>query len=114
LNTQRKTFRCHQYLFGQSGRVALKQVVLKFYLNRKACQYITVYGLEAFALHKFTLKSLDSSVDCSLMKLFKTSFFETIIECQKLFMFQLPSVMLADGIYNLQKMESIAALFQIS
>jgi hypothetical protein len=72
-----------------------------------------MHGLEAFALDKSILQSLDFTVNCFFfMKPFKTSAMKIVTECQQIFMFKLHSVMFADRIYNQQtKIDSILPLY---
>ena len=97
-------------MFGKVGRIASEEVTLS--LCNSKCLPILLYGLEAFALNESTLQSLDFSVNRFFMKLFKTSSMAIITECQTMFMFKAPSVILADRAHNLRKkMEYFRALF---
>ena len=57
---------------------------------------ILLYGLQASPLNKTILRSLDFSVNRFFMKLFNTSDIQTVIECQLIFGFKLPSAIIAD------------------
>ena len=53
-----------------------------------------LYGLEACALNKSQMASLDFVVDRFSMKLFNTNNIDTVKACQELFSFELLSVAL--------------------
>ena len=59
------------------------------------CMPILLYGLEAFSLYNYQLKSLDFVINRFFMKLFKTSNTNIVSNCQEQFNFALPSVQLA-------------------
>ena len=56
---------------------------------------ILLYGLEAFSLYNYQLKSLDFVINRFFMKLFGTSNIHVVSDCQEQFNFVLPSVQLA-------------------
>jgi len=56
---------------------------------------ILLYGLEAFSLYNYQLKSLDFVINRFFMKLFRTSNMRVVSDCQEQFNFVLPSVQLA-------------------
>lgn len=60
------------------------------------CVPILIYGLEAFNLTESAIKSLDFSVSCFFMKLFKTINAGIISECERFFHLTLPSVLLTE------------------
>ena len=51
-----------------------------------------LYGLEACALNKSQMASLDFVVNRVFMKLFNTNNIDTVKACQEFFSFELPSV----------------------
>ena len=54
-----------------------------------------LYGLEACALNKSQMASLDFVPNRFFMKLFNTNNIDTVKACQEFFSFELPSVQLA-------------------
>jgi len=56
---------------------------------------VLLYGLEACALNKHQIASLDFVINRFFKKLFKTNNIEIIKACQEFFGFQLPSVQIA-------------------
>ena len=56
--------------------------------------YSYSYELDACPVNKTDLRSIDFTVDRAFMKLFKTGNIEIVRECQALFGFKLPSVLL--------------------
>jgi len=54
-----------------------------------------LYGLEAFSLYSYQLKSPDFVINRFFMKLFRTSNMHVVSDCQEQFNFVLPSVQLA-------------------
>jgi len=56
---------------------------------------ILLYGLEAFSLYNYQLKSLDFVINRFFMKLLRTSNMHVVSDCQEKFNFVLPSVQLA-------------------
>ena len=54
-----------------------------------------LYGLQAFSLYNYQLKSLDFVISRFFMKLFRTSYMHVVSDCQEQFNFVLPSVQLA-------------------
>jgi len=65
-------------------------------LIKSKCLPILLYGLEACPLNKTSLTPLDFSVNRFFMKLFNTNDIQTVIECQLIFSFKLPSAIVAD------------------
>ena len=61
-----------------------------------------LYGLEAFALDKAGMESLDLSVNRFFMKLFKTSSAEIVTVCREMFNFELSSIVPAELAKKLQ------------
>jgi len=54
-----------------------------------------LYGLQAFSLYNYQLKSLDFVISRFFIKLFRTSNIHLVSDCQEQFKFVLPSVQLA-------------------
>jgi len=79
--------------FGKIGRTASEEVVLQ--LISAKCMPILLYGLEAFSLYNYQLKSLDFVINRFFMKLFRKSNMHVVLNCQEQFNFVLPSVQLA-------------------
>jgi hypothetical protein len=99
-------FGANNVIFGKTGRVASKEVVLSL---TKLFASIILYGLEAFTLNESTLHSSDLTVNRFFVQLFLE--WKLSLNAKNIHV-QIASVMLADCIYNLQrKMESVAALF---
>ena len=69
------------------------EVVLQLISTK--CMPILLYGLEAFSLYNYQLKSLDFVINRFFMKLFRTSNIHVVSDCQEQFNFVLPSVQLA-------------------
>ena len=60
------------------------------------------YGLEACAINKSQMASLDFVVNRFLMKLFNTNNIDTVKACQEFFSFELPSVELAKRVVKFE------------
>ena len=58
------------------------------------CMPILQYGLEAFSLYNYRLKSLDFVINKFFIKLFRTLNMHVVSDCQEQFNFVLPSVLL--------------------
>jgi len=56
---------------------------------------VLLYGLEACALNKSQMASLDFVANRFFMKLFNTNSIDTVKACQEFFSFELPSEQLA-------------------
>jgi len=56
---------------------------------------VLLYGLEACALNKSQIASLDFVINRFFMKMFKTNNIEIVKACQQYFSFDLPSVVLS-------------------
>ena len=76
-------------IFGKIGRIASEEVVLQ--LIKSKCVPVLLYGLEACALNKSQVASLDFVVNRFFMKLFNTNNIDTVKACQEFFSFELPS-----------------------
>ena len=61
-----------------------------------------LYGLEAFALNKSQMASLDFVVNRFFMKLFNTNNVDTVKACQEFFSFELPGVELAKRVVKFE------------
>ena len=61
-----------------------------------------LYGLEACALNKSQMASLDFVVNRVFMKLFNTNNIDTVKACQEFFSFELPSVQLAKRVVKFE------------
>ena len=61
-----------------------------------------VYGLEACALNKSQMASLDFVVNRFFMKLFNTNNIDTVKACQEFFSFELPCVQLAKRVVKFE------------
>ena len=61
-----------------------------------------LYGLEAYALNKSQMASLDFVVNRVFMKLFNTNNIDTVKACQEFFSFELPSVQLAKRVVKFE------------
>ena len=59
---------------------------------KSKCVPVLLYGLEACALNKSQMASLDFVVNRFFMKLFNTKNIDTVKACQEFFSFELPSV----------------------
>ena len=66
---------------------AIQEVVLQ--LISAKCMPILLYGLEAFSLYNYQLKSLDFVINRFFMKLFRTSNMHVVSDCQEQFNFVL-------------------------
>ena len=93
-HAKRLFYRAVNGIFGRIGRTASEEVILE--LIKSKCLPILLYGLEACPLNKTSLRSLDFSVNRFFMKLFNTSDIQTVVECQLIFGFKLPSAIIAD------------------
>lgn len=82
-------YRAVNAIFGKVGRLASEEVVLE--LVRSKCIPILLYGLECCPVNTSELRSLDFTVTRFLMKLFKSSNNDLIIDCRRHFNFCLPS-----------------------
>jgi len=63
---------------------------------------VLLYGLEAYALNKSQMASLDFVVNRVFMKLFNTNNIDTVKACQEFFSFELPSVQLAKRVVKFE------------
>jgi len=93
-DAKRSFYRAVNWIFGRIGRTASEEVILE--LIKSKCLPILLYGLEACPWNKTSLRSLDFSVNRFFMRLFNTSDIQTVIECQLIFGFKLPSAIIAD------------------
>ena len=99
-HAKKSFFRACNAIFGKIGRIATEDVTLHLFHSK--CIPVLLYGLEAFALNKASLQSLDFSVNRFLMKLFKTSSIVIVNECRGMFGIKLPSSVLAERAVKLQ------------
>jgi len=90
---KRGFYRAANSIYGKIGRTASEEVVLQLIYAK--CMPILLYGLEAFSLYNYQLKSLDFVINRFFMKLFRTSNMHVVSDCQEQFNFVLPSVQLA-------------------
>jgi len=97
---KRGFYRAANSIFGKIGRVASEEVVLKLIKNK--CVPVLLYGLEACALNKSQMVSLDFVVNRFFMKLFNTNNIDTVKACQEFFSFELPSVQLAKRVVKFE------------
>jgi len=72
---KRGFYRAANSIFGKIGRIASEEVVLQ--LIKYKCVYVLLYGLEACALNKSQMTSLDFVVNRFFMKLFNTNNIDT-------------------------------------
>ena len=75
---------------------------------------ILLYGLEACHLTKADICSLDFTVNRVFMKLFRTGNIEVVRDCQAFFNFDLPSVLLHNGLINLLVTIEILAMMCVN
>lgn len=80
-------------IFAKIGRLASEEVFLQ--LVRQKCIPILLYGLDVCSLSKRNIQSLDIAVNRVLIKLFKTSNIDIIIDCRDMFDIKLLSVQLS-------------------
>ena len=66
------------------------------------CVPVLLYGLEACALNKSQMVSLDFVVNQFFVKLFNTNNIDTVKACQEFFSFELPSVQLAKRVVKFE------------
>ena len=90
---KRGFYRAANSTFDKIGRIASEEVVLR--LIKSKCVPVLLYGLEACALSKSLIASLDFVVNRFFMKLFNTNNIETVKACQEFFSFELPKDQLA-------------------
>jgi len=92
---KRGFYRAANSIFGKIGRTASEEVALQLIFTK--CMPILLYGLEAFSLYNYQLKSLEFVINRFFMKLFRTSNMHVVsdCQCQEQFNFVLPSVQLA-------------------
>jgi len=101
LSSNRKAFyRSANAIFGKIGRIASEEVVLQ--LVKSKCISSLLYGLDACALTKSELSTLDFTVNRFFLKLFKTGNIEVVKNCQAYFDFSLPSVIWAERAKKLE------------
>jgi len=87
-------YRAVNGIFGRIGRMASEEVILEQIKTK--CLPILLYGLEVSPLSKTNLRSLDFPINRFFTKLFNTSNMQTATECQSIFDFRLPSVIIPD------------------
>ena len=97
---KRGFYRAANSIFGKIGRIASEDVVLQ--LIKSKCVPVLLYGLEACALNKSQMASLDFVVNRFFMKLFNTNNIDTVKSCQEFFSFELPSVELAKRVVKFE------------
>jgi len=71
-------------------------------LIKSKCVAVLLYGLEACALNKSQMASLDFVVNRFFMKLFNTNNVDTVKACQEFFSFELPGVELAKRVVKFE------------
>ena len=69
-----------------------------------------LYGLEACAVNKSQMASLDFVVNRFFIKLFNTNNIDTVKACQELFSFELPSDQLAKRVVKFDSKVSASAV----
>jgi len=74
--------------------MADEEVIIE--LIKTKCLPILLYGLEVCPLSKTNLRSLDFPFNRFFVKLFNTSDMQIVTECQSMFNFRLPSVIIPD------------------
>jgi len=74
--------------------MASEEVILE--LTETKCLLILLYGLEVCPLSKTNLRSLDFPINRFFMKMFNTSDIQIVTECQSMFNFRLPNVIIPD------------------
>jgi len=77
---KRGFYRAANTIFGKIGRIASEEVVLQ--LIKSKCVPVPLYGLEACALNKSQMASLDFVVNRFFMKLFNTNNIDTVKACR--------------------------------
>jgi hypothetical protein len=85
VNAKRQFYRSFNAMFGRVGRLASEEVILSL-LSTK-CLPSLLYAVEACPLNSRDKRSLDFTVNRTLMKLFQTSSMSVIEECQRYFNF---------------------------
>jgi len=91
-NAKRSFYSAFNGILGKVLNFASEDVILQLIVSK--CMSILLYGLDACPVNKTDLRSLDFTVDRVFTKLFKTENIEIVRECQALFGFKLPSVLL--------------------
>jgi len=103
---KRGFYRAANSIFGKIGRIASEEVVLQ--LIKSKCVPVLLIGLEACALNKSQMASLDFVVNRFFMKLFNTNNTDTVKACQEFFSFELPSDQLAKRVIKFEsKMNTV-------
>jgi len=74
---KRRFYRAANSIFGKIGRIASEEVVLQ--LIKSKYVPVLLYGLEARALNKSQMASLDFVVNQFFMKLFSTNNIDTVL-----------------------------------
>jgi len=93
---KRGFYRTANSIFDKIGRTASEEVVLQLISTK--CMPILLYGLEAFLIVQYQLKSLDFVINRFFMKLFRTSSMHVVLDCHEQFNFVLPSVQLCNRV----------------
>jgi len=93
-NNRKAFYRSANAIFGKIGRIDSEEVILQ--LVKSKCISSLLYGLEACALTKSELSSLDFTVNRFFMKRFRTGNIEVVQHCQTCFEFRSPSVLWAE------------------
>ena len=91
-NAKRSFHRSVNAIFSKIGRSASEEVFLQLVSSK--CLPVLLYALEVCPLNKADLCSLDFTVNRVLMKLFRTSNIEIVLDCRMFFNFKLPSEIL--------------------
>lgn len=94
VEAKRAYFRSLNAIFGKVGRFASEEVVL--HLVSSKCLPVLLYGTEACGLNKSDIRSLDFAVMRFLMKLFRTSNANLILEILSFFNFKLPNLLITE------------------
>jgi len=78
-HAKRSFHRAANEIFGKIGRLASEEVIVRLLLHKR--MPILLYGFEVCALDKRSLQSLDFTVNCFFMKLFRTSDISVVHYC---------------------------------
>ena len=94
LDYAKRAFYCAaNAILGKVSGTASEEVVI--HLIKTKCYPVLLYGLEACALNNEQNRSINFTVTRFLMKLFRTSNSQIIIDCQDFFGVEPPSVQLS-------------------
>ena len=84
-NARKSFYRSFNAIFGRIGRAASEEVVLSLILSK--CLPVLLYGVDACPMNATDKKTLEFTVNRTLMKIFRTSSIEIIDECRSFFAF---------------------------